>query len=123
MSLKAYLESKCEEVDEWLRRLLEAIFVAEYGLDADEQSALNLIDMTGTDPTEFKPLGESDERFRIKGGSSALPKALHTKIRERADFVIASVRVKLIYVHLLGNGWVCLVLVSHTSNTPKSNAN
>jgi len=49
----------------------------EFGLETEDQSSLNMVDFIGTDLTApFQMFGESDEVFRIKGGSSTLIKAL-----------------------------------------------
>jgi monoamine oxidase len=54
----------------WIRDLLEVAYVTEYGLEADEQSALNLIMLIGTDTGEgFEAFGDSDERYTVKGGN------------------------------------------------------
>lgn len=54
----------------WLRSLLEVAFVTEYGLDPAEQSCMNMLCLLATEPGErFEPFGESDERFKVKGGN------------------------------------------------------
>jgi len=77
ISLADYLAQAGKGVDKWLIDLLRVAYVIEYGRDAEEQSALNLI--TDLDPETkdgFKVFGTSDESKRIKGGSSTLPEAL-----------------------------------------------
>lgn len=65
----------------WLKDLLDAAFVAEYGLDTNEQSTLNLLSIIDPNTDEgFKVFGSSDERFRIKGGNSKLIEALINKV-------------------------------------------
>lgn len=65
----------------WLKELLVAAFIAEYGLDCEEQSTINMLDMIDTDTSEgFKVFGESDERYRIKGGNSKIIEGLEKKI-------------------------------------------
>ncbi len=71
-SLKDYL-SRLKGVDAWLRELFEVAYVNEFGLDAVQQSALNLL--TCYNPKyvdEFHPFGDSDESWRIRGGNSRL---------------------------------------------------
>ena len=52
-------------------------YTIEFGLDPTEQSSLNLIDVISADLKEhFEIFGESDEAFRIKGGSASLIEAL-----------------------------------------------
>jgi monoamine oxidase len=57
--------------------MLRTAYVIEYGRDAEEQSALNLITYLEPETKDgFKIFGSSDESKRIKGGSSMLPNAL-----------------------------------------------
>ncbi len=81
MPLSEYIQSlKCSK---WMKELLDAAFVAEFGLDCNEQSTINLLDLIITDTSEgFKVFGASDERFRIKGGNSQLTNKLAEKIGE-----------------------------------------
>jgi monoamine oxidase len=57
-------------------------YVAEYGIDPDAQSALNMIYWLGRQPQynertgEFVALGPSDERYHIAGGNQQLPRAI-----------------------------------------------
>lgn len=65
----------------WLKDLFTAAYIAEYGLDCSDQSTLNFLAMIDTDTSEgFKVFGVSDERYRIKGGNSALINGLVRKI-------------------------------------------
>lgn len=93
LSLKAYLDDfqakvdkgtiKTNEVEKknvpWVLNLIRVAYVGEYGLEAEQQSSINLISFIGTDPNEFKVFGESDELFRVKGGNSMLIKRLSTE--------------------------------------------
>jgi monoamine oxidase len=57
-------------------------YVAEYGIEADKQSSLNMVYWLGRQPQyneatgEFTALGPSDERFHIRGGNEQLPRAM-----------------------------------------------
>ena|SRR5271154_2394062 len=55
----------------WMRKLLDVAFVTEYGLDANEQSALNFILMINTNTSKHVVglYGSSDERYKVKGGN------------------------------------------------------
>lgn len=65
----------------WLKELFVAAFVAEYGLDCEEQSTLNMLDLIETNTGEgFKVFGSSDERYRIKGGNSQIIQKLAEKV-------------------------------------------
>jgi monoamine oxidase len=75
----------------WFRELLDVAYVTEYGLDAGEQSALNFLFLIGTgdlsSTDEFLLLGESDERYKVRGGNQQLvdelAKRLEPQIRRR----------------------------------------
>jgi monoamine oxidase len=71
MTLKDYINAlSCEQ---WLKDILTAAYIAEFGLDTSEQSAINMLDMLDTDTTEgFKIFGDSDEKYRIKEGNSRI---------------------------------------------------
>jgi monoamine oxidase len=77
LSLAQYLAETGKGVDKWVVDLLRVAYTIEYGRDAEEQSALNLIIYLKPDTSAgFKIFGDSDESKRIKGGSSSLPNAL-----------------------------------------------
>jgi monoamine oxidase len=85
-SLKAYLEQFRGKTDDWAIDLLDVAYVAEYGLETDDQSSLNIVDFITTDLSKpFQIFGESDEVFRIKGGSSALIKALVAALENKIE--------------------------------------
>ena len=70
LSLEAYLENlDCEH---WLKLMLREAYDAEMGIESDQQSALNLISFIGTSRKHFDIFGDSDERYKIRGGSSTL---------------------------------------------------
>lgn len=66
---------------QWLKDLFVAAFIAEYGLDCEEQSTLNMLDMIDTNTDDgFRVFGDSDERFRIKGGNAQVINKLAQKV-------------------------------------------
>jgi monoamine oxidase len=75
----------------WMRELLDVAYVTEYGLDSPEQSSLNFIFLIGTgdlkDTSSLVLLGESDERYKIRGGNQRvvdeLAKRLDSQIERR----------------------------------------
>lgn len=68
----------------FLRKLLEVAYVTEYGLDVDQQSALNFIFLVGTDTSDgFKIFGESDERYKIAGGNDRVIQALDSMVGDQ----------------------------------------
>jgi monoamine oxidase len=60
----------------WIRTLLDVGYTTEFGLEIDQQSALNLLTMISTDPDEFLIFGESDERFHVRGGNDLITSRL-----------------------------------------------
>ncbi len=77
-----------------LHALLLAAYRGEFGLECEEQSALNLIYLIGSDePDPFRIFGESDERYHIHGGNdqvtTALADALGDKIETERRLVAA----------------------------------
>ena len=65
----------------WIRQFLEIAYVAEYGLEATEQSCLNLLFLIGTDTTDgFSVYGISDERFKVEGGNSRIIEELARRL-------------------------------------------
>jgi len=82
MSLAEYLDLRCGKG--WFRDLLEVAYVTEYGLEAGEQSCLNLLFLLGLDLEDgFKIFGDSDERYKIVGGNQQVPDALANKLRDQ----------------------------------------
>ncbi|MCG3136491.1 MAG: L-amino acid dehydrogenase [Phycisphaerae bacterium] len=69
----------------FIRSLLEVAYVTEYGLNADEQSALNLLFLIGLDTSEnrFEVFGESDERYKIRGGNQQIVDQLAARLTEQ----------------------------------------
>jgi monoamine oxidase len=86
MSLKTYLDQFRGKTDDWAIDLLDVAYVGEFGLETENQSSLNMVDFIGTDLKKpFKIFGDSDQVFRIKGGSSALINALLAALKDKAD--------------------------------------
>jgi monoamine oxidase len=71
----------------WMRELLEVAYVTEYGLEADEQSALNFIFLIGTgelgNAQAFELLGESDERYKVRGGNQRIADELARRLEQQ----------------------------------------
>lgn len=84
LSLTRYLNQvKCEG---WLRSLVDCAFVTEYGLDTIEQSALNFVTMLDLDTSRgFNVFGDSDERFKLKGGNQKLADALCERLQGQLE--------------------------------------
>jgi monoamine oxidase len=71
----------------WMRALLDVAYVTEYGLEAGEQSALNFVNLIGTgdleDKEAFEILGESDERYKVKGGNERVVQELAKRLESQ----------------------------------------
>ena len=86
MSLKDYLEQFRGKTDDWAIDLLDVAYNIEFGLETKDQSSLNMVDFITTDLSKpFQMFGESDEVFRIKGGSSALITALVDALQNKIE--------------------------------------
>lgn len=66
----------------FVRSLLEVAYVTEYGLNAEEQSALNLLFLIGLDTADdrFHVFGDSDERYKVRGGNQRITDALTERL-------------------------------------------
>jgi monoamine oxidase len=78
MSITEWCEKR--EVAGVLRAILESAYCSEFGLETDEQSALNLLQMIGTTSGSFTMFGESDERFHIAEGNDSIPLKLAERL-------------------------------------------
>jgi monoamine oxidase len=71
----------------WMRELLDVAYVTEYGLDTGEQSSLNFTFLIGTGDIEnteaFDLLGESDERYKVRGGNQKLVDELARRLESQ----------------------------------------
>ena len=81
LTLREYLDSMTG-VDAWVRSAVELAYVTEMGLEAEKQSALNMLlliaDRAG--PGDFELFGDSDEAYRVVGGSGRLADALAARL-------------------------------------------
>lgn len=99
-SLADYLDEVTPPADyPELHALLTSAYRGEFGRETNEQSALNLIYLIGSDePDPFRVFGESDERYHAHSGSDAFARAFAdglgeavkldrrlTAIRERSE--------------------------------------
>lgn len=70
MSIAEYLDSK--GITGWLKNMLNIAFTTEYGLDITEQSAINMLFLFSPENAGEELFGESDERYKIKGGNQRI---------------------------------------------------
>ncbi|MGH2349292.1 MAG: flavin monoamine oxidase family protein, partial [bacterium] len=82
MSLSEYIDRI--GMTGWLKELMLVAYVTEYGANADRQSALNFITYIGTDLSKgFEIFGDSDQRYKVRGGNQQVPDALAARMRDQ----------------------------------------
>ncbi len=87
----------------WIKDLLDVAYLTEYGGETSQQSALNLVYLIGTDTSQgFSEFGESDQRYKVKGGNDQITTALAGEL----DSCI-QLGMKLIAVKRRGSGFRC----------------
>jgi monoamine oxidase len=76
MPLSKYLEQV--GATGWIKRLIEVAYESEYGLSPKVQSSLNLLLLISTETPggQFEIFGESDERYKVRGGNQRIPEAI-----------------------------------------------
>jgi monoamine oxidase len=64
----------------WVKQFIETAYESEYGLSTHIQSAINLLSLISIN-TEggFELYGDSDERYKVKGGNQSIPEAIAKK--------------------------------------------
>jgi len=70
----------------WFKAFMYNGYTAEYGMDANEQSALNFLTLVSLDDNgEFNPYGSSDERFSVTGGNEKICQALAASLNGQVN--------------------------------------
>jgi len=79
-NLREYLETR--GAGEIARKAIEQAYIAEYGLEIDQQSCLSFLLFIHADRrSKFRPFGVfSDERYHIIGGNEQIVKGLHDRL-------------------------------------------
>ncbi|MES2936564.1 MAG: FAD-dependent oxidoreductase [Pseudomonadota bacterium] len=81
-SIAEYLQRL--DCDAWVRQALEVAYVTVYGLDAGEQSALNLLTLVGVSASRgISVFGSSDERYKLRDGSAGVTDVLAAELNGR----------------------------------------
>ncbi|MCW6049888.1 FAD-dependent oxidoreductase [Lyngbya sp. CCAP 1446/10] len=83
LSIAQYLDGS--DTSTIVRQLLRIAYTAEYGRDPEEQSALNLLFLIGSEPNSFELYGNSDERYQIEGGNSQIVNSLADKLSDSIE--------------------------------------
>ncbi|MBA3502143.1 MAG: FAD-dependent oxidoreductase [Deltaproteobacteria bacterium] len=80
----------------WARKALEEAYVAEYGRETSEQSALNFLLFIHADRrSKFTPFGVfSDERFHVVEGNDKIATGIAARMKRQPDFGMVLERVK-----------------------------
>lgn len=83
MSIEEYLD--LAGVRGWVRGIIEVALRTEYGMEPGEQSAMNFLSLVSTDTSgdRVRWFGESDERYKIRGGNESIVAALASEVREQ----------------------------------------
>jgi monoamine oxidase len=75
----------------WMRELVECAYVTEYGLELGEQSSLNFLFLIGTgdltDASTVALLGESDERYKVRGGNQRIVDELAKRVQSQIQLL------------------------------------
>ncbi|MGL5870791.1 MAG: flavin monoamine oxidase family protein [Xenococcaceae cyanobacterium] len=79
---------------ETIRQLLEVAYTTQYGLEAQEQSCLNLIYLIGSQSGKFDIYGESDEHYTIEGGNAQIIGKLGALLQDlvKTETVLESIK-------------------------------
>jgi monoamine oxidase len=109
MTMKEYIDSL--QTDSWFKKVLEVAYIGEFGLDLDQQAALNFVDMVGRQKRGFEMFGSSDERYKLKGGNEQLCNYLAKDIEGKIEL-----GHRLVAVKSKGDGFV---LTFDTEGGPK----
>jgi monoamine oxidase len=85
MSISSYLDQL--GIKGWLRSMFEMAYLAEIGLDASDQSAINMLGIFNPSNEKRNELfGSSDERYSVIGGNNLLTNALQKELKEQLQF-------------------------------------
>lgn len=84
--LASYFHSRCVGYP-LIEAVLNEAYLAEYGLETSQQSALNFIGfMRLNKQSKFEPFGVSDERYHLKNGNDGVVTGLGQKISSAISF-------------------------------------
>ena len=85
MSIPGYLDKL--GVKGWFKNMLEMAYLAEIGLDAADQSSINMLGIFNPSNEKKNELfGSSDERYSVIGGNNKITDALQKELKEQLQF-------------------------------------
>lgn len=85
MTLAEYLAKM--PVSGWMKKMLDAAYLGENGMESSEQSAsimMSIMEIRENDA--FAIFGDSDERFKIRGGNEQIPQMLAEMLKEQIRY-------------------------------------
>jgi monoamine oxidase len=79
LSISEYLEKIGAQG--WIKTFIETAYESEYGMSTHIQSSINLLSLMSADTEggKLELYGDSDERYKVKGGNQSIPEALAVK--------------------------------------------
>jgi monoamine oxidase len=93
MSVKAYLDAI--GMHGFLRTGIEVAYLTEYGLETEEQSAINFLYLFSANTAQgFQIFGSSDERYKVLGGNQQVINALYNQVADQVRKEHRLVRIK-----------------------------
>jgi monoamine oxidase len=85
LSITAYLDGL--GVKGWFKNMFEMAYLAEIGLDAEDQSSINMLGIFNpSNQNKNELFGSSDERYSVIGGNDKITTALQKELKEQIQF-------------------------------------
>lgn len=84
MTIAAWLDGAGYPTGTFERAFLDVAYTTEYGLEIDQQSALNMLLLIGEDDGKFAIFGESDERFHVTAGNHTVIEKLSAALPQES---------------------------------------
>jgi monoamine oxidase len=90
-------------INGWLKKLIDVIYTAEYGMESSEQTAMNLLitikPPVKTDTNVYRIYGDDHEIYKVRGGSQTIADKLYEKLQSNVQL-----KHQLIAYNKLANG-------------------
>jgi monoamine oxidase len=91
--LRAYLDSR--SAGNIAKKAIEQAYIAEYGLEIDQQSCLNFLLFIHADRrSKFRPFGHSDERYHVIGGNDQIVTGLSSRLNGQIRLGLSLVKAR-----------------------------
>jgi monoamine oxidase len=84
LPLSEYIEQL--PVNQWVKTLFDIAYCAENGLDVGNQSSLNMLSMFRVTDKEWLPYGDSDERYKVRGGNDLITTRLAERLKDQIRY-------------------------------------